>query len=163
MWQRIILGLLLAAAAYAVVQYFSNERFSNWGSSIETPGRGPARFEPIPRGTRATASAGPNPPNVAAEPSMPPQRMPPAQASDPYALTAEDADAPENLRHPERSFGPGVVPADNSIRQAAGLAGEPSVSPQAFQSFSPEQVTSGGNFFGTVSAMEDENPNYSAF
>jgi hypothetical protein len=39
----------------------------------------------------------------------------------------------------------------------------PTQSPQAFQQFSPEYIQNGGSFFGTVSAVEEENPNYSAF
>jgi hypothetical protein len=150
MWQRIILGLLLAAAAYAVVKYFSKEGFLN---VVELPGPSPYVREPRPRGDMAVSSGGPNPPNV--ESTQGEVRMPPAQASDPYEVTTASADAPEELRHPE--------PANNSIREEAGLAGPPAVSPQAFQQFSPEQVTNGGSFFGAVSAMENENPNYSAF
>jgi hypothetical protein len=161
MWQRIILGLLLAAAAYAVVKYFSKDGFINMQTTVELPGPSPYVREPMPRGDMAVSSGGPNPPNV--ESTQDEVYVPPAQASDPYEVTTASADAPENLRHPERSFGPGIEPANNSIREEAGLAGPPSVSPQAFQQFSPEQVTNGGSFFGAVSAMENENPNYSAF
>jgi hypothetical protein len=164
MWQRLLLGFLLAVAAFFVVRYFNKEGFTNWDSVVETPAPGPYRREPIPRGDMNVAPGGPNSPNVAAPLSMPAVRMPPAEASDPYAVTQDSADAPERLRHPERLFGPGIQPTDNQLGVVAGVASEaPSVSPQAFQTFSPEHVTNGGNFFGTVSALEDENPNYSAF
>ena len=163
MWQRIILGLLLAAAAYYVVNVFNKESFTNWDSRISTPAPAPLIREPIPRGDMSVSASGPNPPNVASNPEMPVQYINPAEASDPYAVTTEDANASEQLRHPERSFSPGIEPTDNTIRQEAGLASSPSVSSQAFQVFNPENITSGGNFFGSVSAMENENPNYSAF
>lgn len=164
MWQRLVLGFLLAVAAYFVVRYFNKEGFTNWDSVVSTPGSGPLIREPRPRGDMTVTGGGPNPPNVAAPLNMPAVRMPPAEASDPYAVTQEAADAPENIRHPERMFSPGIQPEDNSLGVAAGVASDsPSVSPQAFQTFSPEHVTNGGNFFGTVSALEDENPNYSAF
>lgn len=163
MWLRLVLGFLLAVGAFFVVKYFNIEPFTNAEQVVETPARAPRIREPLPRGPMPVSPGGPNPPNVAADAGMPAVRLPPPTASDPYAVTAEDADAPENLRHPERMFGPGVEPTDNSIGVASGVAGQPSVSPQAYQTFSPEHVTNGGSFFGTVSAMEDENPNYSAF
>ena len=82
-------------------------------------------------------------------------------ASDPFGESAEDANAPERLRYPERSFGPGVVPEKTAIAQASGVASvDPVASAQAFQQFSPEFVQNGGTFFSGVSALEDENPNY---
>ncbi len=92
-----------------------------------------------------------------------PGSAPPATASDPYAETAEAADAPEQLTHPERNFSPGIVPEQTAIAESAGLAGAVASSSQAFQQFSPEYVQNGGSFFGTVNAFEDENPNYTAF
>ncbi len=163
MWLRLLLGFLLAVAAYFIVRYFNVEPYANYTEVVSTPGSGPLKREPRPRGNMAVSAGGPNSPNVAAPVNMPPERLPAPGASDPYAVTTEAADAPENLRHPERSFGPGVEPADNSIGEAAGLAGAVGMSSQAFQQFNPEQVTSGGAFFGTVVPMEDENPNYSSF
>ncbi len=164
MWSRLILGLILALAAYYVVKMFSvDESFTNWDSVVETPASAPPAREPPPRGDLNMASGGPNPPNAAAPRRMPPTAAPPATASDPYAETAEAADAPEQLTHPERNFSPGVIPEQTAIAESAGLAGAVASSSQAFQQFSPEYVQNGGSFFGTVSAFEDENPNYTAF
>jgi hypothetical protein len=163
MWQRLILGFLLAIAAFFVVRAFSSESFTNWDSVVETPASAPIIREPMPKGDMIVASGGPNPPNAAPRPNMPKTRSPEPEASDPYAETAEDSEAPEHLRHPERSFSPGVIPEQTNINQAAGLAGAPATSSQVFQTFSPEFVQNGGNFFQGISAMEDENPNYSAF
>ena len=163
MWQRLILGVILAIAAYFVIQYFSTEGYTNYDMVIETPAQGPYVREPVERGSYSVSSSGPNPPNAEAPRNMPKTRSPPPEASDPYSESAEDADAPERLRHPERSFSPGIIPEQTSINEGAGLAANPVSSPQAFQTFSPDFVQNGGSFFGTVSAMEDENPNYSAF
>ena len=163
MWHRLLLAFLLAVGAFFVVRYFSPESFTNWDSVISTPGSGPMIREPQPRGDMNVASGGPNSPNVAAPRSMPPEMSPPPTASDPFDETAEGAYAPENLRHPERSFSPGIVPDQTALAQASGVAGPPASSAQALQQFSPEYVQNGGAFFGTVNAVEDENPNYSAF
>jgi hypothetical protein len=164
MWNRLILGILLALAAYYVVKTFSvDESFTNWDTVVETPGSAPPTREPPTRGDLNMASGGPNSPNAAAPRRMPPAAAPGATASDPYAETAEEADAPEHLTHPERNFSPGVVPEQTAIAESAGLAGAVVSSSQAFQSFSPDFVQNGGSFFGTVSAFEDENPNYTSF
>ena len=158
MWQRLLFGILLAFAAYFVIQYFSNESF------ISFAGLAPATavYEPIPRGDLKVSSGGPNPPN-ASPPQMPPNVSPPPEASDPYDATHEGIDAPEQLRFPERSFSPGVLPTQTVNHENSGLAGPVGESSQAIQQFSPELITNGGNFFGSVTANEDENPNYSSF
>ena len=165
MWQRLILGFLLAIAAFFVVKYFSPESFTNWSSSsvVGRQGYAPLLQEPQPRGDMAVSSGGPNSPNVSAPSNMPARVAPPPEASDPYDETADSANAPERIRNPERSFGPGIVPEQTAIATASGIAGPVAESSQAFQHFGPELVTNGGSFFGTVSALEDENPNYSAF
>ena len=163
MWQRISIGIGLALVAYLVIRYFSNETFTNWDNTVSTPASAPIIREPPTRGDMNVSPGGPNSPNVAAPRMMATQRIPPPEASDPMSESAEDANAPETLRHPERSFSPGVVPEQSQLAADAGLAGAVANSPQAFQQFSPEYVQNGGVLFGNVSAVESENPNYSAF
>jgi hypothetical protein len=163
MWQRISIGIALALVAYFVIRYFSNESFTNTDIIVSTPASAPIIREPPTRGEMTVASGGPNPPNAAAPRRMPITRIPPPEANDPMSESAEDANAPETLRHPERSFSPGVVPEQSQLALDAGLAGAVGNSPQAFQQFSPEYVQNGGVLFGNVSANEGENPNYSAF
>ena len=163
MWQRISIGILLALSAYLVIRYFSNETFTNWDSIVSTPANAPLIREPPTQGSMIVAAGGPNSPNAAPPRMMKAQRLPPPEASDPMAETVEDADAPETLRHPERSFSPGIVPEQTQIAADAGLTGDTASSPQALQRFSPEYVQNGGVLFGSVSANEAENPNYSAF
>jgi hypothetical protein len=163
MWQRLVIGFLLAVAAYFVVKYFSAEGFTNWISVTEIPSSAPPLQETLPRMDAVVSSGGPNSPAIAPPRNMPPKLVPPPEASDPYDETAESAYAPETVRNPERSFSPGVVPEQTAIASSSGIAGPPASSSQAFQQFGPELVSNGGNFFGSVSALENENPNYSAF
>jgi len=163
MWQRLLLGFLLAIGAYCVVKYFSKEGFVGWIVKNEVQAQGTMVQEPMPRGDLIVASGGPNSPNAAPPVSMPPSVSPSPEASDPYDETSELADASESLRNPERSFGPGIVPEQTAIASASGIAGPVATSSQAFQTFGPELVSNGGSFFGSVSALEEENPNYSAF
>lgn len=171
MWARILVVLFLAVAAYGILKYFENgqgqgqEQFGSYGPAgpIETPAMAMHIRKQIPYPEIQVSPSGPNAPNVAPEPEEPPRRAPQPQARDPYDDTLEQADAPPNLRHPERSFGPGIVPEKTRIAEQAGVAGPVTGSPQAFQQFSPEFVQNGGSFFANVSANEDDNPNYSAF
>jgi hypothetical protein len=163
MWHRLLFGILLAIGAYFIVRIFNSEKFTNWDSVVEIPAPGVIVREPPPMGSMNVSSAGPNPPNVAPPHNLPAVRTKSPEASDPMAETVENANAPEKLRHPERSFSPGIVPEQSAIAEGAGLAGPVVNSAQAFQQFSPEYIQNGGTFFGTVSAIEDENPNYSAF
>lgn len=159
MWQRLLFGLLLVALAYFVIQYFnSNEDFDE-----SVPAFAPTLREPKPHGDRNLSSGGPNPPNQAPPQGMDITVSPQPVAKDPYDSSMEPADAPEQMRYPERSFGPGKIPEQTGFQSESGIGGQADSSSQAFQQFSPEFVSNGGNFFGTVSPLEDENPNYSAF
>jgi hypothetical protein len=163
MWQRISIGFLLAILAYFVVRFFSSETFTNWDSIVSTPASAPIVREPPTRGEMVISPAGPNPPNMASPRTMKGERHPPPEASDPLSESAEDANAPETITHPERSFSPGIVPEQTQIAADSGLAGPVTNSSQAFQQFSPEYIQNGGAFFGSVGASDVENPNYSAF
>jgi hypothetical protein len=164
MWERLVLGVFLAGLAYFVVRYFSSESFIGWGNSkAEVYGGSPTIQPRQLRGDMTVASGGPNSPNVESPSTMSPVQLPPPEAMDPMAGNVESADAPENLRHPENSFGPGIIPEQTAIASSSGIAGPPASSSQAFQQFGPELVSNGGVFFGGISAVETENPNYSAF
>lgn len=146
---RVLIGIFLVLLAYGVMQYFSIDNFV----SIS---------EPVSRGDMAVSSSGPSSPNVS-PPPMPAHISPQPEAQDPYDSVDSSADAPEQMRFPERSFSPGVIPAETENRVNAGVAGKLANTPQAVQEFTSESITNGGVFFGSVSAVEDENPNYSSF
>jgi hypothetical protein len=72
----------------------------------------------------------------------------------------------ENLRHPERFFGPAPVPDNTTISTASGVAGSPGpTTPQSVQNFSPDFAQNGGEFVdgGIFANDAGENPNYSTF
>lgn len=166
MWKRVVVIFLLVVAAYFVVRYLSTESFSlhpmrsMW---VETPSVAPAVEEQKPYGSHEITSAGPSTPASAPSPAMPTVMSAPPEPTDPYDDTQGSVDAPEQMRFPERSFSPGIVPENTSLAASGGTAAPPAASAQAFQQFNPEFISNGGGFFDNVSASETENPNYSAF
>jgi len=155
MWKRLLFGIFLVAVAYGVIKYFLIDDF--------TPGKTGAVYEPVSYGEHTISSSGSSPPNASPHVNMPPDISPQPEALDPYDKETEDADAPEQMRFPERSFSPGIIPKETDNNLNAGLAGPLANTPQSVHQFSPEFIGNGGNFFGEVSAIEDANPNYSAF
>jgi hypothetical protein len=162
-WQiGIVLALLFVA--YQVYRYTSQSENFTSIDNLEVPDSAPPlRQQPL-RGPITVSSGGGNPPNVAPSLGMLPTAGPEVRATDPYTDNAMPANAEEEVRYPERSFSPGVIPQNTSIAQEAGVANA-HIGPttQAIQKFNPEFVTGGGEFFGQVAPMEDENPNYTAF
>ena len=113
---------------------------------------------------RKVMPSGPNPPSQA-----PPQgevviHGEPA-AADPYAERTEAADAPENLRHVERSFRPAPDNDTVVLAAAGGIAGESAQnSPQAYQKFGTDFVQNSGEFMTGIFANDTmSDANYSAF
>ena len=167
MWSRILLAAGLLAFALLVVYFFNSEGFSS--RSAETPSYAPLIESPQYREDAQVASGGPNTPSVASPKLMKAKLMKAKlsqdpNAQDPYDDTLESANAPEDLRHPERSFGPGVIPDSSELAVQGGLA-SPDVghSPQAFQQFSPEFANNGGTWLNNVTPAENDSPNYSSF
>lgn len=70
--------------------------------------------------------------------------------------TYESAQIPERLRHPERSFSPGLVNDETGSAVASGVASySAGVTRKAEQAFGPEFVQNGGQFMGGVTANDD--------
>jgi hypothetical protein len=155
MWKRLLFAIFLVGIAYSVLKYFLIDDF--------TPGKASTVYEPVKLGDHTVSSSGPSSPNSSPQPNMPTVVLPPPEASDPYDMQLENTNAPEQLRFPERSFSPGIIPKETDNHLNAGLSGSLANTPQSIQQYSPEFVGNGGKFFGEVSALEDENPNYSAF
>jgi outer membrane biosynthesis protein TonB len=100
-------------------------------------------------------------PPAAPAPVEPPQqrRLPEPQDSDPYDDTHGDSDVKDNLRRPERLFGPTTAPDDTDTAVSSGVAS--SVTNTGFSTFSPEFAQNGGEFIpGGIfanDAFEDQN------
>lgn len=162
MWRRLLSALGLLALGIGIWWLFSSEGFTQ--ARAGHPGYAPP-IEALPeRGDLEVASSGPNPPNVAPPRALRGTISPDPEPKDPYEETVDTADAPERLRHPERSFSPGVVPDNTGIAVQGGVASvQVANSAQAFQQFAPEGASNGGQWLDNVSAMEMDSPNYSAF
>jgi hypothetical protein len=114
---------------------------------------------------RIVSPSGPNPPNA---------RIPEliARENDVYNIVPNDPqdelygsqNIQDNLRYPERSFGPGIVNSGSKLLVSSGVASTKMLNTsQAIQSFSTELVQNGG-LFGNVGADDTKtNPNYASF
>ena len=153
---------ILLFVGYLFAQYymFGKERF-------EVPAAAPPVIQQVSAEEERTVSpGGPSAPN-----QMPPsrdreaERLPGPVDKDPYDETYGSSNMKEDLRHPERFFGPAPTSDNVAIAAASGVAGLPgSTTPQAVQTFSPDFAQNGGEFVDGIFANDaGENPNYSAF
>ncbi len=120
---------------------------------------------PILEGPRDVLGGGPSAPSQAAP--LKTVRVTQAQpdAQDPYAEGNEDANARENLRHPERMFRP-APPMDvvDTITDS-GLGGAANqATANAMQTFMPEFAQNNGQFMDGIFANDTSEPtNFSMF
>jgi hypothetical protein len=151
---------ILLFVGYLFAQYymFGKERF-------EVPAAAPPVVQQVSAEPERVVS--PGAPN-----QMPPprdrtaERLPGPVDKDPYDETYGSSNMKEELRHPERFFGPAPTADNVAIARASGVAGLPgSTTPQAIQTFSPDFAQNGGEFVdgGIFANDAGENPNYSAF
>lgn len=113
---------------------------------------------PIVEGPRTIVGSGPNAPSQAAPLDTIRVTQEPG-ATDPYAEPNEDANARENLRHPERMFRP--APQMDAVEQIpdSGIGGSPDM-----QQFAPEFAQNGGEFMNGIFANDLDTPtNFSMF
>jgi hypothetical protein len=111
--------------------------------------------------------------NMPKTPPMQPLLEPKVKASPPKEempfdkdeSTYESAQIPERLRHPERSFSPGLLNDETEGAVASGIASySAGVTRKAEQSFGPEFVQNGGQFMSGVVANDDSMAvSYSGF
>jgi hypothetical protein len=153
--QRLLLALVLLAAAYVIYTFFSAPSKDSFTTPLAA---GPVIEAPFPRGSMNGAAAGPNPPASAqgAEYAEPPAQV---AARDPYDETVDRADAPERITHPENYYGPAIVPessaAASMMAVGAGLASVASEpGPHNASLFSPEMVGNGAAMADGIMAAE---------
>jgi hypothetical protein len=114
---------------------------------------------------RVVAPSGPASPSQAPPRNMPAVIMPEERPYDPQDQSYESAEIPERLRHPERSFSPGLVNDETGNAVAAGIASEAQqVTDNAYQTFGPEFATNGGSFLdnGVMANDSDMPSSYSS-
>lgn len=162
MSDRLFLAVIIAAVvflAYSIfVSYQSKEAF-------EVPAPAPPVYQPIPEPPRTVAPAGPNPPNQAPPEDMPAVRLPAPKDSDPYEEDYGSSDIQDNMRYPERLFGPAPQPNNTSLAVGADVASyhEATVA-EAIQTFKPELAQNGGQFMEGIYPNDTEsNSNFSTY
>ena len=115
---------------------------------------------------RDVAPSGPSPPNARVTNKE-------ANKKDVYQVVPTDPqdesygsqDIQDNLRYPERMFGPGVVNSGNKALQESAIASKKIMdTAQPMQPFSPEMLQNGGVSDDGIAANDtDMNQNYSSF
>jgi len=162
MFNRVLVALAVAALAYVgflILKAYKPQWFKIMKAGFQDkpkmkvpvpepePTPGPAPAPPVkadpPPPEKVVTPAGPNGPNVKAEPTV--QISPEAQPIDPYESGQMQAPIHDTVSHPELSFGPGVE--QTGKREAVS-----SVAP--LSSFSPEFAQNGGSFMGSVFAND---------
>jgi len=158
-FKTLIVVLVLVAVIYLIMVGFKKESFEVPAPAtlIKTP-------EPI-QVPRIVSPSGPNPPNARIPEDI-------AKQNDIYNVIPNDPqdelygsqNIKDNLRYPERLFGPGVVNLGNKILANSGVASTKILNTsQPIQPFSVELVQNGG-MLGQIGPDDTHtNPNYASF
>ena len=94
---------------------------------------------------RVVSSSGPNPPNAMIREKMATTLAEPERASDPYDQSEGELPMEDNMRYPERSFGPGTENNQTDIAAAGGQASQRvQETHNSARMYSPEFVQNGG-------------------
>lgn len=168
MVKQILTAVLLAAAlfvGYLIFMNYRKESIEMMEEAFEVPAPAPIITQPIPEPPRIVAPGGPNSPNAMPSPNEPPIRLPGPSDSDPYVEDFGSSDMKDNMRQPERLFGPAPTNNVTELAVASGVASPVNqVVGQALQTFSPDFAQNGGEFIeGGIFANDTfQVPNYSA-
>lgn len=131
--------------------YKSSSLLDSFKGSVPSPVPPPVATQPFPEPPRVVSPSGPNPPNAAAPPNEA-VLIPEERPNDPYDQSDSNVPIKDNMRNPERSFGPNV---DNSGVQRSISAGTASTAvSSSLSSFSPEFAQNGGDFMEGIKAND---------
>ena len=166
MKSQIVVAVLLAGVLFLAYQLYVN--LSSKKLLIEEQFIAPAPIvtQPIPEPERTISPGGPSSPS-----QMPPpthdinERLPGPEDSDPLDDSYGSSNMKDNMRYPERLFGPAPKPVNTTIPVASGNASVlTSGVNNALQTFSPDFAQNGGEFVSGGIFANDvfDNPNYSA-
>jgi type IV secretory pathway VirB10-like protein len=158
MFQTILIGIslvVLASIGYVVFRAYWNqtkekEDFQNSIRASQPAPVEPPKIAVSPEPPQVVAPAGPNPPSAA--PSKKVTFAPQEQPHDPFDETEGETPMRDSLRHPERSFGPGVDNVETRIAPLSGVANE--VAAKNSSTFSPDFAQNGGEFMKGISAND---------
>ena len=163
MFDKVLLAVLVSAGLFVVYLVFTKQLKIE---AFEVPAPAPPVLNYPPADIpRTITPGGPNTPNQTAPPEAVVERIPGPVDSDPYDETYGSSNIKDNLRYPERFYGPAPQPNNTQIVLESGLAGIESSKPAiALQTFSPEMAQNGGQFIegGVFANDTDEKTSYSA-
>jgi hypothetical protein len=163
MFDKVLLAVFISALLFVVYLFFTKQIKLE---AFEVPAPAPPVYlDPPADIPRKISPGGPNTPNQEAPPEPAPERLPGPVDSDPYEEEYGSSNIKDNLRYPERFFGPAPQPTNTQIALEAGLAGiETAKPPAAIQTFSPEMAQNGGQFMegGIFANDTNEKLDYSA-
>ena len=165
MKSQVVAAILLAGVLFLAYQVYVNSTRQKYLIEETFIAPAPMVTQPIPEPERTVSPGGPNSPN-----QMPPshdttERLPGPDDSDPLDSDYGSSDIKDNLRYPERLFGPAPTPHVTSIAVEAGNASTLNAGVNtALQTFAPEFAQNGGEFIpGGIFANDTlDNANYSA-
>jgi hypothetical protein len=166
MKSQIVVAVLFAGILFLAYQMYVNLKYEKLMIEETFIAPAPIVTQPIPEPERTISPGGPNSPN-----QMPPpthdtnERLPGPEDSDPLDDSYGSSNMKDNMRYPERLFGPAPKPINTTIPVASGTASQlTSGVNTALQTFTPEFAQNGGEFISGGIFANDvfDNPNYSA-
>ncbi len=161
---QLLVAVLLAGVLFLAYQVYLNISSKPTETFIATA---PIVTQPIPEPPREIQPGGPNSPS-----QMPPrgmedeERIPGPEDNDPLDDSYGSSNMKDNMRYPERVFGPAPEPTQTQIAVASGVASNlNSGVNNALQTFSPEFAQNGGEFIsgGIFANDTQDDSNYSSF
>jgi hypothetical protein len=158
---KITTAVVLAFVLYALYSWFSIPQYDGFDINAQQYQAVLTKPKPVAQ-TQVISAGGPNSPSAA-----PPSHatiVPPETPYDPQEQTYESAEHPDRLRHPERSYGPGLEQDDQTRAVESGIASNShQKTMDAYQSFGPEFAQNGGSFMENVMANDTAlNSEYSS-
>jgi hypothetical protein len=152
----ILIGYVLYPLVMAILNkyYYKSDGFQATPPTIRinSPETAPVSEQPPSEPPRIISQSGPAPPNESSSSNQKATISPEETPNDPYDDVNSELPLKGDMRHPERSFGPGVDNTGTKRSVNAGTASE-SVN-SAVSSFSPEFAQNGGSFMEGISAND---------
>ena len=151
----LLIGYMLYPIVTAIIDkyYYKKDSFKD-----ARPENAPIGEQPPLEKERIVSQAGPNPPNERSSSAERATISPEERPNDPYDEVNTELPIKSNMRHPERSFGPGVDNSGTTRSISAGTASEEVNS--SLSSFSPEFAQNGGSFMEGISANDMNGSEY---
>lgn len=167
MKSQIVVAILLAGVFFLAYQLYLNVYSEKLMIEETFIAPAPVVTQPLPEPERTIAPGGPSSPSQMAPRSYDTEeRLPGPEDSDPLDDSYGSSNMKDNMRYPERLFGPSPPPVNTTIPVASGTASTlTSGVNTALQTFKPEFAQNGAEFIpGGIFANDVfDNPNYSSF